>query len=228
MSEISRLLDQLHRDHSGDPWHGTAVGDILRGVTGDEAAARVAPHVHTVWELVRHMTAWKREVHKRLIGGAATEPEDGDWPAVGPITSERWTKALGELDAAHVALMEAVRELAESRLFEPTNDPRDRPRHGRHSLRAVARSGPARRLPCRPARPAPQDGSVSRAPPVRLIARGRALGDPVVSGSIGSPALPTLLHPPHSARADSPDLTSSARCSRSVRANSPPIATSSS
>ena len=127
MSEISRLLDQLHRNHSGDPWHGTAVRDILRGVTGDEAATHVAPHVHTVWELVLHMTAWKREVHKRLIGGPATEPEDGDWPAVGPITSERWTTALGELDAAHVALMEAVRELAESRLFEPTNDPRDRP-----------------------------------------------------------------------------------------------------
>ena len=127
MSETSRLLDQLQRDHSGDPWHGTAVRDILRGVTGDEAATRVAPHVHTVWELVLHMTAWKREVHKRLMGAPATEPEDGDWPPVGPITSERWTKALGELDAAQAALMAAVRDLAESRLFEPTNDPRDRP-----------------------------------------------------------------------------------------------------
>ena len=127
MSETIRILDQLQRDHSGDPWHGSAVSDILRGVTADEAATRVAAHVHTVGELVLNMTAWKREVHKRLIGGPATEPEDGDWPEVGPITSERWTRALRDLDAAHAALMAAVRELAESQLFEPTNDPRDRP-----------------------------------------------------------------------------------------------------
>lgn len=127
MSETIRILDQLQRDHSGDPWHGSAVSDILRGVTADEAATRVAAHVHTVWELVLHMTAWKREVHKRLLGKPATEPADGDWPQVGTITPERWTDALANLDAAHVALMAAVRELPESHLFEPTNDRRDRP-----------------------------------------------------------------------------------------------------
>jgi uncharacterized damage-inducible protein DinB len=127
MSEVLRILDELQRDHSGDPWHGSCVTDILRGVTASQAAARAVPHVHTVWELVLHMTAWKREVRQRLRGAPAGQPAEGDWPEVGATTPEHWAEALANLDAAHEALIAAARELPESQLFEPTNDPRNRP-----------------------------------------------------------------------------------------------------
>ena len=39
-SEVSRLVDQLEREHSGEPWHGQALGDILSGITHQRAAAR--------------------------------------------------------------------------------------------------------------------------------------------------------------------------------------------
>ena len=84
------------------------------------------PHVHTIWQLVLHMTAWKNEVRHRLSGAPSGTPEEGDWPEVGAATPERWREALERLDAAHAALVAAVRSLPESQLFEPTNDPRNR------------------------------------------------------------------------------------------------------
>jgi uncharacterized damage-inducible protein DinB len=126
MSEISRIVDELEREHGGDPWHGSSVTRILSGVTAAQAAARVVPHVHTIWQLVLHMTAWKNEVRRRLAGAPAGMPEEGDWPEMGSVTPEGWREALDRLEAAHSALISAVRELPESQLFEPTNDPRNR------------------------------------------------------------------------------------------------------
>jgi uncharacterized damage-inducible protein DinB len=93
-------------------------------VTAPQAAAHVVPHVHTVWQLVLHLTAWKDEVRRRLSGAPAGEPEGGDWPEVGATTPERWREALERLDAAHAALVAAVRELPDEKLFEHTKDGR--------------------------------------------------------------------------------------------------------
>ena len=94
MSETSRLVDELEREHAGDPWHGSSVTDILKGVTAAQAAAHIVPHVHTIWQVVLHMTAWKNEVRHRLSGAPSGTPEEGDWPEVGAATPERWRDAL--------------------------------------------------------------------------------------------------------------------------------------
>jgi uncharacterized damage-inducible protein DinB len=126
-TEIDRLVDQLEREHSGDPWHGSPLMSILDGITAEQAAARPLKGGHSIWELVLHVTAWKNETRKRLSGAAASMPEEGDWPEVGPVTSHRWTEALTRLGRAHEQLVAAVRQLPESTLYEATNDPRNRP-----------------------------------------------------------------------------------------------------
>jgi uncharacterized damage-inducible protein DinB len=126
MSETARIVEELEREHAGDPWHGSSVTDILKGVSAAEASARPLAQVHTIWELVLHMTAWKNEARRRLTGAPAGMPEEGDWPDAGEPTPERWYEALQGLDRAQVALVAAVRELPEPRLLEPVNDLRDR------------------------------------------------------------------------------------------------------
>jgi uncharacterized damage-inducible protein DinB len=127
MSEITRIVDQLEREHSGDPWHGSPLVHVLEGVTAEQAAARPIPGAHSIWELVLHITGWKGEVRRRLSGAPASEPEAGDWPDVGAPTPERWAEARARLESAHEQLVAAVRQLPENRLYEATNDPRDRP-----------------------------------------------------------------------------------------------------
>ncbi len=127
MTEIDRIIDQLQREHGGDPWHGSPLLEILQGVTAGQAAAKPLQGAHSIWELVLHITAWKGEVRKRLSGAPSGEPEEGDWPAVGAPTVDRWNEARERLQKAHDALLAAVRQLPESRLFEATNDPRNPP-----------------------------------------------------------------------------------------------------
>jgi len=126
-TELDRIVDQLKRAHDGDPWHGSPVKDILKGVTAAQAAARPPGGAHSIWELVLHMTGWRNETARRTGGAPAGEPPEGDWPSVGDPTPERWAAALRALDDSHAALVMAARALDDARLFEPTNDPRNRP-----------------------------------------------------------------------------------------------------
>jgi uncharacterized damage-inducible protein DinB len=124
VSEIANIVDQLQREHAGEPWHGSPLRQILKGVTAATAAARPLPGGHSIWELVLHITAWKNETRRRLSGAAASDPEEGDWPAVGETSDERWRQALAALERAHTELVSAVRQVPEAQLAKPTNDPR--------------------------------------------------------------------------------------------------------
>ena len=124
MTEVQRIVDQLEREHSGDPWHGSPLSTILAGVDARVAAATPLGSAHSIWELVLHLTAWKNEVRHRLAGGPAGEPREGDWPPVGDPTPERWQEAIRKLHLAHQLLVSAVKELPEQQLSVPINDPR--------------------------------------------------------------------------------------------------------
>ena len=127
MSEAARLIDQFQRAHNGDPWHGSPVTAILKGVTAEQAARTPPNGAHSIWELVLHMTAWRNETARRATGAPAGEPAEGDYPPVGDPTPQRWTAALAALDASHENLVKAVRGMSDADLLKPTNDPRNPP-----------------------------------------------------------------------------------------------------
>ena len=112
MTELSRIVDQLEREFDGDPWHGTPLEAILQGIDAKRAAARPIAGGHSIWELVLHMIGWKDETTRRLAGGVARMPAEGDWPAIGEATDERWQQALARLDASHRARLKSPTWLA--------------------------------------------------------------------------------------------------------------------
>ena len=126
-TEIARIVDQLQREHDGDPWHGSPLSAILEGIDGKSAAARPLANAHSIWELVLHMTSWKHEAARRLRGAVACMPLEGDWPNVGPPTDERWQKAIADLQAAHQDLIAAIKAMPDFKLYEPTRDTRSAP-----------------------------------------------------------------------------------------------------
>ena len=125
-AEIARIVDELEREHAGDPWHGSPLRQILEGLDHRQAAHRPLPGAHTIWELVLHMISWKNEVRRRIEGAPAGAPLEGDWPVAPNATAEAWRDARAVLEASHRSLVSSVSSLPEDRLFQPTNDPRDR------------------------------------------------------------------------------------------------------
>jgi len=112
------LSEQVRLAHAGTPWHGAPVADNLEGITAELAASRPVPEAHSVWEIVLHMTAWTREVSRRLDGAAPRAPAEGDWPAVGRVSEAAWLRVRDALRGAHAELAAAAARFPESRWSE--------------------------------------------------------------------------------------------------------------
>ena len=126
MREIERIAEQLQRVYDGDAWYGPSVRASLEAVDAGVATARPLPEAHTICEIVLHMTAWTREVTRRLRIGTAQDPEGGDWPSRSVATEAEWGSVVAAFDAANAALVEAVAGLNPSTLDERIGDVRDR------------------------------------------------------------------------------------------------------
>lgn len=110
MSEVDELIADLERGHAGAPWHGPSRASVLGDVSAEEALWTPPGGVHSIWEIVLHMTAWTGEVARRLLGGVADYPAAGDWPVAPTLATEaEWAHALVALDDAHRDLVTVLR-----------------------------------------------------------------------------------------------------------------------
>lgn len=119
MNELDRIVDQMDRAYRENAWHGPSVLESLTGVRAGQAAHRPIAAAHTIWELVGHMAYWKDIVRRRLAGERPEYEEPRNFPEPRDRGPEAWRRTLADLDAAHLALVEEVRRVDESRLDEP-------------------------------------------------------------------------------------------------------------
>jgi uncharacterized damage-inducible protein DinB len=124
-TDFEALREDLRRVYDGEPWHGSSIRDVLKGVDADTAALRSIPNAHNIWELVLHMTGWTREVASRVRGADAKSPPE-DWPTPRPGGGEAaWRSAQDELADAHKDLEKAVDSLKPEDLLRWIGDQRD-------------------------------------------------------------------------------------------------------
>jgi uncharacterized damage-inducible protein DinB len=125
LPEIEATLARVLEVHRGDPWHGFSTTRLLQGVTADQAAAKPGGRVHSIWEIVLHMTAWTNEVAARLAGSEPGDPAEGDWPEVGESGEARWRAATAALHAAQDALAGTAQRVADDRWHRRVGESRD-------------------------------------------------------------------------------------------------------
>lgn len=120
-AEVAHLSDQLERAFRGGAWHGPAVLEALDGVDAADAARRPIAGGHTIWELVAHTAAWI-EVTDRRIRGEAVQclPDEEDWPHMGAVSGEAWSKLLERLEESYRSLHGTLEDLADADLERPT------------------------------------------------------------------------------------------------------------
>jgi uncharacterized damage-inducible protein DinB len=107
-SDFDQLRVDLQQVYDGDPWHGSSITTVLKGINAVAAAHRPIPRAHTIWEIVMHMTAWTREVASRVRGADAKSPPE-DWPPPRFGGGEAaWQSAKDDLAAAQKELERAV------------------------------------------------------------------------------------------------------------------------
>ena len=117
MSRARHLGSSLERTVTGPMWHGSALAEVLEGVTAERAAARPIPGAHTIWEIVLHIIAWAEIARARLRGESTGDPTpEQDWPPVTATDAAAWQRTHERLGACHRELAADVRGLDEARL----------------------------------------------------------------------------------------------------------------
>jgi len=117
--ESALIADQLRRAFEGDAWHGPALLELLQDVDAATAAAQSLPEVHSIWELVLHVTVWDAAASRRLAGEKWQPTGTANFPLVPkPATEAAWRKAVDDAKRTHDMLVKTVSALPESRLQE--------------------------------------------------------------------------------------------------------------
>ena len=119
MSEIECIVDLLQTGYNGSPWHGPSLMGNLDGITAAQAVQKPIPNGHCVWELVQHVTAWVNVAINTIDGQQyAILPVEQDWPAMSGTDEGAWQAAVGILDSSMEALIAAVGEIEDEKLWD--------------------------------------------------------------------------------------------------------------
>ena len=116
--EGSRIADQLRRAFDGSAWHGPSLLELLSGVDAATAAAKPLPNVHSIWELVLHITVWDRSAITRLGGEVSQPTGDLNFPPVPTVARPAWLEAVSEAKRTHNELVKVVGKLSDAQLRE--------------------------------------------------------------------------------------------------------------
>ena len=112
----SVLLDVLDCAFEKRSWHGATLMGALRGVTAEQAAARV-PGRKSLWEQLLHAAYWKNRVLTKLMGPARFPRRGSDWPKPPEnAIEESWSADVELLRDIHRRLRAAVAALPPGRL----------------------------------------------------------------------------------------------------------------
>ncbi len=121
---VALLLEQMDDTYEREGWFAP-LAEALRGVHAAEAAWRPDPGVHTIWQLVRHMTFWAAFTCRRLQGEAPTGREidnEGTFGAPGdPADAAGWGRTVEELRGTYRRLRSAVEHEGDADLERPLN-----------------------------------------------------------------------------------------------------------
>ena len=119
MSEIARILDQMDRAIGGEAWHGPHLQQVLDGLSAEQASMHPVKGAHSIWEIVNHLAAWNRIVHKRFAGTAVDVSPEMDWPPVWDTSEVEWKRSLDNLRESRASFRAAVEKVRDEELHEP-------------------------------------------------------------------------------------------------------------
>jgi hypothetical protein len=123
MSEVARIRGLYKSICVGPAWHGPSLAENLKDVTAEQAARHPIAGSHSIWEIVRHVIAWEREVTE-AIGGKrlVTLAGENDWPPVADDSEAAWRSDLAALASGHKELAAALKAFPEEKLNETVAD----------------------------------------------------------------------------------------------------------
>ncbi|MTB53526.1 DinB family protein [Lewinella sp. W8] len=121
---IHHLLEQLQEIQDGKLWMGDSFQQKLDSISEEEAFVRPLPELHSVAELLAHLTAWKKDALLKVQRGTGelTSEDAADWPTNQALKDLGWKRLREENEKSHHDLLKALRGKEDAFLEETYQD----------------------------------------------------------------------------------------------------------
>ena len=109
-NQIESLVAQFEDVFYGNPWYGDGVIEKLEKIESKTVAIAPMGKLHSVIQLVQHMTAWKIYLVEIMRGNDSYQivaDSEVEWPS--RSSSESWAAVVNELKEAHVLLIDDLK-----------------------------------------------------------------------------------------------------------------------
>ena len=118
---IKKIIDLYENSFRGDPmaWHASSTMQLLKDTTAEQAQKDLIKGIHSIWELVDHLTFYEKIVIKTLEGATFPIFMNGEeWPPRDDYSEEAWNESLHQLEVVHDKLVDAIKGLHQKTLGE--------------------------------------------------------------------------------------------------------------
>jgi len=113
MNEIQHLKQSFEDLFDGHPWLDITVIGTLQQLTPTQAYKRAVPNCNTIWEIVTHIIAWRKNLLERLHGVVITTPDHNYFQPVTDASDAAWQQTLDQLHATQQQWINYFEELKE-------------------------------------------------------------------------------------------------------------------
>ena len=95
---ISDLLEQMTEIQDGRPWIGSSFSKKMKNVSAEDFFRRPVEQMHSVAEIISHLTTWRNETLVKLKTGAGSLRDDdpSNWKGLDVLKSKGQARILDE------------------------------------------------------------------------------------------------------------------------------------
>lgn len=121
---IESIIQQLEDVQNGKLWIGSTFDGKLKQVNENDVFVRPIEHLHSIAEIISHLTLWRKETILKIQTGKGSKTDDCDenWLTNDTLKVLGWEKIKGAYDKTLSELIDLLKEKEDSFLNEPYYD----------------------------------------------------------------------------------------------------------
>ena len=126
-TRMLQYADHFREIYDGNPWYGENIATKLDDLTDDIAFIRPVQNMHSVAEVVAHMTYWRQSLNSRLQNDASVkasvESED-NWKDIARLKARGWESVHRAFVASQEVLINLLSQQSDDMLDQVYADGR--------------------------------------------------------------------------------------------------------
>ena len=117
---IDPITSQFLEVQNGKLWMGDTFKKKINSITEEEAFTRPLPTLHSVAELIAHLTAWKKDAILKIKNGKGrlTVDNGGNWPGNEELRQVGWDKLIKDFEESQSDIISLLQDKDDSFLQE--------------------------------------------------------------------------------------------------------------